>query len=376
MEVLMLKLDFTIETSEERAAFVSKYIEALYNPTEKELETIANYILYGKDPDGKSSVDRKEIQIETKYKSYNRKAPQSLEALLENPYTDPIIRDTTRYKSPKPTITLEDNKIPGMVDLWHAIDSLEKQLTTAQGKRQYHLNHYLISLRQQQYVLKEIQRNPVGGFNPCITPGSNSHLSNDVDWITVLPLGLYTYHNARFSNISLNEPNYSPPSTPYFIDFRNITHVKLLSEYHDELAADEDPESFGKQLAETLDWYAARANLRPPYLLIWELKKQKRSNLYIQNQLGAQYDKHYSLNYISTLYNHKICGAIASAAIEHEKQYLARQNWTMWKFCESCGEEKLRNGTYFSHKRNTIDGYSKICKECEKKKRMEANNGS
>lgn len=48
-----LKLDWTLSTSAERKKFVDEYISNItFEPSEDELETIANYILFGKDEDG------------------------------------------------------------------------------------------------------------------------------------------------------------------------------------------------------------------------------------------------------------------------------------------------------------------------------------
>ena len=51
-----LKLDFSIQTTNGRRDFVNEYVsqpQFSKSPlTEDELETIANYILWGKDPDG------------------------------------------------------------------------------------------------------------------------------------------------------------------------------------------------------------------------------------------------------------------------------------------------------------------------------------
>ena len=81
----MLKLDFSIESSDERAKYINENINNQENYTKKELETISNYILYGKDEDGTSIVDRKEVQIKAKHNSYNKKEAESLDALLEKP---------------------------------------------------------------------------------------------------------------------------------------------------------------------------------------------------------------------------------------------------------------------------------------------------
>lgn len=48
-----LDLDFKLESRSERTDFLNKYIPTLnFVPTEDELETMANYILWGKNSEG------------------------------------------------------------------------------------------------------------------------------------------------------------------------------------------------------------------------------------------------------------------------------------------------------------------------------------
>lgn len=56
---MKFKLDFTIETSKDRLEAIKEI--PLNTLTKSELETVSNYILYGKDDDGTSVVDRKEV---------------------------------------------------------------------------------------------------------------------------------------------------------------------------------------------------------------------------------------------------------------------------------------------------------------------------
>ena len=56
-----LKLDWSLNTTNDRRDFVNKYIQQLPNPTDDELETIANYILWGKEADGISAVQKKDL---------------------------------------------------------------------------------------------------------------------------------------------------------------------------------------------------------------------------------------------------------------------------------------------------------------------------
>ena len=70
---MKFKLDFSIYSSEDRAKAVEKIIEQNKdkNFTQSELQTLSDYILYGKDEaTGTSVVDRKEVQIKTKFNSY------------------------------------------------------------------------------------------------------------------------------------------------------------------------------------------------------------------------------------------------------------------------------------------------------------------
>ena len=84
-----LNLDFSLPTNVERVEFIEKYLalpQWKINPlTSDELETIGNYLLYGKDADGKNAVQHKEVQIATRYGTWDRKEEESYEAILENP---------------------------------------------------------------------------------------------------------------------------------------------------------------------------------------------------------------------------------------------------------------------------------------------------
>ena len=50
-----LKLDFSLETDSERIQFINTYLTPDFNPTNSELEKIADYLLWGKNTEGLSS---------------------------------------------------------------------------------------------------------------------------------------------------------------------------------------------------------------------------------------------------------------------------------------------------------------------------------
>ena len=154
------KLDFTIESTEERLeAIKSIPLETL---TKKDLETVTNYVLYGKDEDGTSIIQRKEIQIKPKFNSYQRENTTSLDALMESPTFDENIfkKDKTIYKKVKPETLYKNEKVKdilGMKELWDAIESLQNIVDQNTGKKErekgtpkldqtqlYFLNHQLI----------------------------------------------------------------------------------------------------------------------------------------------------------------------------------------------------------------------------------------
>ena len=171
---MRFNLDFSLKSSKERLQFLKDNVDFSVL-TKKDIETCTDYVLYGKDSDGKSVVDRKEVYIKTRYKSYNHNEPVSLEALMESPTFDESIfkKEKDYYKKPKPNIDRNDEKlqkIPGMKELWEAIDQIQHKIDLAQGKtlpdggeivpqldskQLYHLNHHLIELRNYQYLLKD-----------------------------------------------------------------------------------------------------------------------------------------------------------------------------------------------------------------------------
>ena len=99
-----LHLDFSISGTQERKDFVDEYVqrpEFIRVPlTEDELETIANYILWGKDPDGTNVTQRGEIQIETRNKTWQRDDTESLDAMMESPtFNEASLRRPTEART-------------------------------------------------------------------------------------------------------------------------------------------------------------------------------------------------------------------------------------------------------------------------------------
>lgn len=128
-------LDFDIYSSKDRMEAIRDI--PLDQLNKSELETVTNYVLYGKDDDGKSVVDRKEVQIKTKFNSYNKERFVSLDEMMESPTFDESVlsKDRTVYKKVKPTIDKEKAKnVPGMLELWANIERMARILDENTGK--------------------------------------------------------------------------------------------------------------------------------------------------------------------------------------------------------------------------------------------------
>ena len=77
-----LNLNFQLESAADRAEYVNTYMAALpFEPSAAELETISNYILWGKNTNGKNLQQEKVIEL----KKWTPDPVESLEGLLEQP---------------------------------------------------------------------------------------------------------------------------------------------------------------------------------------------------------------------------------------------------------------------------------------------------
>lgn len=160
------QLDFNIYSSKDRLEAIKQI--NLADLTKTELETVTNYVLYGKDEDDTSIVDRGEVQIKAKFSSYSKdKGVVSLDELMESPTFDENILTKSKsiYKKIKPSIDKEKAaQVPGMKELWAEIERLERILNentgklpktldtpTLNNKQIYYLKHQIIEMRSQQY---------------------------------------------------------------------------------------------------------------------------------------------------------------------------------------------------------------------------------
>ena len=168
------KLDYTLESPEERKQYVEKIINETppEHLTNRYLEILADYIIFAMD---KEERKKKYIITDNRIVTINKRET-SFEGLIskfengEDGIYNMIANDKNIIFTPKISITQQDvEEIPALKDLRDAIEEVEKVEKTARGKRKYLLKKQLIEMRQDQYVIKNAYRKPMYCVNALKT---------------------------------------------------------------------------------------------------------------------------------------------------------------------------------------------------------------
>lgn len=234
-----LKLNFKLNTNAERAAFLEEYLQQpefiKRPPTEEELETMGNYLLWGKDPiTGLNAKQEGICDIETKHGTWDKSSNiESLEGLMESPSfneanlfalgTAPLKHSREVFSRSEALAKCPEYLTETFKELFRQIDELdlainyydlshnrrtkpprdqllnkfttEEQLDLQEKVSHWNqykylkMRHHLVELRREQYTLRD-------SFAPVIvceaqsiplTPLADPEMDCD---IPVLPLGL------------------------------------------------------------------------------------------------------------------------------------------------------------------------------------------
>ena len=372
---MRIELDYNIVTAEDRCTAVWElYDNGTINErtSNSQLEKVANYIIYGKTASGKKMPEAKEIS--TKHGTWKKKSPESLDAMMENVMFDEqelrSAYERTPYTNPKPTISREkDADIPGMMQLWEAIDAveeyLEQQKEYGRTLKVYYLRHLAIDLRKEQYYLKDI-------FRPTIHFLAARHDSapQEVDWN--FDAG-YAFH-PLFMNMTndeyVGEENWIWNTVAeHTIDLANPTHIYHILNLYSRLRQHvfEHPTSHTAFLLHAAECLVSKTKLAPSRYYILIRKVDHAPNDVIAEELYDKFELSYANNYISTIWTQEICKAIAKTGAIDRDEWFARNSPEKWKKCIRCHAPKLKDLRFFTTKRNTYDGLSPICRECQKR---------
>lgn len=414
MDLISKKLDYTLYSNAERASQVNNLFSEeetnFYNinferpSIQKDLEKIANFILYGKDPKtDKNFCQKGEIQIETAHSTYKKKEPESLDALLEDPAThetdfQPLVKNL--FRKVKDSIDREKDKaIPGIQELWKAIDKLDKDLKNLKEKgnlgiEYYRKNHLLIELRKEQYALKDTIKNLIGSNYRCPVGQRPFNFSSDTGYLKdnrqelVYFIWLADHYREqkgenwyiaqqeeiarRLTSEDIDNWTWVEVSENS-IDLTNPVHVYNLIEMYGTLKENsyEDLECDMKYLLWELEDCIDKSNLSEARKYILIRKIDKATNEQIRDELQEKFGLNYNDNYISTIYKQMICSQIAATAKLILDEWIYRNQPERFKVCSTCGKKLLRDNRNFIKKQNSKDGLAARCKICDKQKREE-----
>ena len=345
-----MKLDYTLESPEERKQLVEQILAECPDPTPQYLETLADYLVLCME---KQEKKERKLLTENRMATVNKRETsfEGLVSQLENG-EDGIYNMITNNKNqifqPKVMITKKDvEEIPGLAQLREAIKSWEQQLKTATGREAFIIKSAIIDLRKDQYLLKDAYRRPIIAKNVT----RSKHF---------IPLE---------SDFSFDDEGFVVPEGVSLCDPKVVSAV--LCNY--SLLKQESWGEFEKDL-----WYlmqefdeVADAALKdyPLYDRICEYKVDGLQNIDIQEKLQEEFGIKHSVEYISSLWRNKIPKLIASEAEDRIlSQYFLTEMKGKYKKCSRCSEVKLAHNKYFSKNKTSKDGFYSICKDCRNNK--------
>lgn len=357
-----LKLDYTIESPQERTKLVNKIIASLppQKLTHRYLQILADYMIFAMTKQERKS---KIINTDNRMVTINKRQT-SLEGLVnkfengeDGIYNVIIENDKNVIFTPKIKITEKDiATIPALKQLREAIAVVEEAQKKARGKKKYLLKKQLIQMRQDQYVIKNSYNQPVY----CLNAAKSFNSIQFNDDITVDKKTGVIKDN---SLLSLMNPKHVSALLCNYSKLKQYCYGKFYTD--------------GYFLIESLDNLINKA-LKGKYPLYYSLMKYKiegKSNLEIQSLLQEKYKIKHSIEYISSLWRNKIPKLIANEAENDYLQwYFLNKEYGKWKKCSRCGQIKLAHNKFFSKNSSSKDGFYSICKQCRNAKTKEKKN--
>lgn len=414
-------LDFDIYYAKDRATAVDKILQSLdETPNAKNLEQMADYILYGKDEQYMSSVDKKEILNPTRrYDSYVKKNEkvQSLDALLDNEITlaeteKEAANTRPRYKKFCPTIkrsvwaddgTLLEpgddfdangNVIPFMRETWASIDYWDNLLKQYEGiipqsewvaahpRSNYDvwkMHHMLIDMRRTQYYIKDAYK-PTLHFVDVPAPDPQIfNFDRDTGYWLELEEWCRRKRSPKPHDIEqppLQEVPRNEKGQLFWyvsynrIDYEDPKHIyALLRNYVDLLRKSYAyPQSSTRTLCYDVEYYVGEAALSDKEYIILTLMVAHKNNFIILKVL-EQEGYSVSESQLNNMMRRQIPKKIADTA--HKLRLLdeAQHNLIPNKICKMCHQVKPKDTLFFGKNAARKDGYMNVCRECEAKRR-------
>ena len=354
-----LKLDYTIQSPQQRAELVEKIIQATPADklTNRYLQILANYMIFAmtkqEKKDKKINTDNRMVTINKRETSF-----EGLVSKFENGEDgiyNLITNDKNIILTPKISITQQDiDDIPALAELRQQIEKLQHRMKKARGKKRYLLQKQLIQMRQDQYVIKMSYKQPVTCLNAT-----------------------KSFHNMVFDDKIEIKDNEIKDSSLF--SFTNVKHVSALLCNYARLkqACYGSFHTDGFYLIYDLENLIDKSlkDKYPLYFKILVYKIDGKQNVEIQSLIEEEFNTRYSIQHISFLWRNKIPKLITEQAQNDYLQwYFTQKEKGKWKRCTRCNEIKLAHNAFFSKNNSSKDGFYSICKDCRNKKYHENKN--
>lgn len=411
-------LDYTIERDVDRNKAVYDILDKLSrDPSPSELEQMANYILYGKDENGKNAIQRKEAtDSNTRYANFKRLADknESLDELLANPNTNEAalvpLDEAPRYiySRKRPTIARPkhdaqgneidpgDGDIPGMRELWAAIDRVERTYYVAIGKLEpnenddlitsdykiYKLQHQLMDMRRHQYYLKDAYKPTIKFFRIEPPEPQTYDWDSDAQYWCSLEEWKRKTTNTYTSTISTDLSDYQTRINDkgetevlwvvrrHNFDWEDPTHIKALIRNYSAVRqqVQEKLYSWGRTLIYDFDRYQDLACLTPVRQYILDHYIDGHNSATISNELREDLGVSYHATRITSIIMKEIPELLAATA--KRNRLMIETPESDLKKCYTCKRKFPRDSLFFAHNNDRKDGWASNCKECERQKRI------
>lgn len=412
-------LDFSIVRDTDRLHAVEEILDKMpTDPNPTELEQMASYILYGKDENGKNSIQRNETTDDgqKRYNTYQRASEKvmSLDELLENPMFDheqvksPHKRDP--YKKPVRTIhrpkydkqtgkliDIGDADIPGMTQLWDSIDRMDKWIMQLEGKlpadedtllfddsyRLYRLKHCLVDLRRTQYDLLDSYK-PVLHFQNMDHPKTQFyHLDSDsYYWVSRAKWQDKVDHaytsliskNIKDYEVRVNEKGEEEVKWVVYhhnFDWENPKHIAAFITYYQDLKLQlwDKLDTYGRTLFWDFDRYRKLMGLSPLKDRMLELRIQRIPYEEIIECIAAEFGIVFYTNHLTNIFQNEIPKKMAATAAKIRLEIETPPEEKIE--CGKCGKMLPANPLFFSRNNARKSKFARFCKDCERQIRIE-----
>lgn len=347
----MTKLDYSIESPQDRTTFVSDLLSST-DPstlTSQYLETLADYLIIASEKQERKDSRKRELLTANRTTTINKYETsfEGLAAGLENGedgiYNLTSNRDT--LLTPKISITQQDlADIPLLRQLRDTITTWETALRKATGHDAFIIKKALIEMRKDQYLIKQAYRKP-------IVPHK---LSNRGSFpVSIDDNSTYSKGELTVAGASLLDPS--------FVAALLQDYSRLKQDSYDRFEGD--------------TWYLIQAleditdkalKEYPIHHRILEYKIDGKSNAEIRTLIQEEFDTLYTPEYISALWCKKIPRLIADAAQRDFVVWQTNLRNLPTKTCTKCGCAKPKSSLFFSKSNTSKDFFYSICKDCRK----------